>query len=39
MGYVTRKPVFKVSDQVLNKPGFTATEDDKRLEISEVLES
>ena len=29
-----RKPVFGVSDQVLHKPGCTATEDGWRLEIS-----
>ena len=31
-----RKPVFGVSDQVPHKPGCTTTQDDKRLEISEV---
>ena len=31
---VMRKPVFRVSDQILHKPGFTATENGYRLEIS-----
>ena len=31
-----RKTVFGVSDQVRHKPGCTATEDDKRLEISDL---
>ena len=31
-----RKPVFGVSDQVQRKPGCTATEDGKRLEISDL---
>ena len=30
---ITRKPVFEVFDQVQHKPGCTATEDSKRLEI------
>ena len=30
-GSITRKPVFGVSDQVLHKPGCTATEDGLRL--------
>ena len=32
-----RKPVFGVSDQVLHKPGCTATEDCWRLEISDLV--
>ena len=31
-----RRPVFGVSDQVLHKPGCTATEDGQRLEISDL---
>ena len=31
-----RKPVFRVSDQVLHKPGRTATEDGYGLEISDI---
>ena len=31
-----RKPVFVVSDQVQHKPGCSATEDGKRLEISNL---
>ena len=31
-----RKPVFGVSNQVQHKPGCTATEDGKRLEISDL---
>ena len=31
-----RKPVFGVSDQVQHKPGCSATEDGKRLEISNL---
>ena len=31
-----RKPVFGVSDQVLHKQGCSATEDGKRLEISDL---
>ena len=31
-----RKPVFGVFDQVRYKPGCTATEDGKRLEISDL---
>ena len=33
---VLRKPVFGVFDQVRHKPGCTATEDGKRLEISDL---
>ena len=33
MSLVVRKPVFGVPDQVRHKPGCTATEDGKRLEI------
>ena len=33
---VVRKPVCRVSDHVPHKPGCTATEDGKRLEISDV---
>ena len=33
---VVRKPVVGVSDQVPHKPGCTATEDGKRLEISDL---
>ena len=36
MSLVVRKPVFGVSDQVRHKPGCTTTEDDKRLEISDL---
>ena len=36
LSLVVRKPVFGVSDQVRHKPGCTATEDAKRLEISHV---
>ena len=36
MGRVIRKPVFGVSDQVMHKPGCTSTEDDLRLEISDL---
>ena len=31
-----RKPVFGGSDQVQHKPGCTVTEDDERLEISDL---
>ena len=31
-----RKPVFGVSDQVRHKLGCAVTEDDKRLEISDL---
>ena len=37
MGCVARKPVFVVSDQVQYKPGCTATEDDYRLEILDLV--
>ena len=33
LSLVVRKPVFGVSDQVRHKPGCTATEDGKRLDI------
>ena len=33
MSWVTRKQVFRVSDQVRHKPGCTTTEDHFRLEI------
>ena len=33
MSLVVRKPVFRVSDQVRHKPGYTATEDSQKLEI------
>ena len=33
---VARKPAFGVSDQVRHKPDCTATEDDQRLEISDL---
>ena len=36
MSLFTRKPVFRVSDQVRHKPSSTATEDGQRLEILEV---
>ena len=36
MSYVVRKPVFVVSDQVRYKPGYSATEDSWRLEISDL---
>ena len=31
-----RKPVFQVSNQTLHKPGFTTTEGDSRLKISDL---
>ena len=34
---VMKKPVFRVSDQVLLKPGCTTTEDGYRFEISDLL--
>ena len=34
-----RKAVFKVFDQVQNKPGCTTTEDGLRLEISDLESS
>ena len=36
MSLVVRKPVFGVSDQVQHKPGYTTTEDGKRLEILDL---
>ena len=36
MNPVTRKPVFKVSDQVQHTQGCTATEDALRLEILDL---
>ena len=33
---VVRKQVFGVFDQVRHKPGWTATEDDERLEITDL---
>ena len=36
MSYDARKPVFGVFDQVRHKPGCAATEDVKRLEISDL---
>ena len=36
MSRITRKPDFGVSDQVLHKPGCTATEVGYRLEISDL---
>ena len=36
MNLVVRKPVFGVSDQVPHKLACTATEDGKRLEISDL---
>ena len=36
MSLVVRKPVFGVSNQVLHKPGGTATEDAYKLEISDL---
>ena len=33
---IMRKPVFRVSDQVGHKVGCIATEDGKRLEISDL---
>ena len=36
LSLVMRKPVFRVSDQVLHKPGCTATEKKYRLEISDI---
>ena len=35
-GLVVRNPVFGVSDQVQHKPGCAFTEDDERLEISDL---
>ena len=36
MSLVVRKPVFRVSDQVQNKPGCAITEYGYRLEISDL---
>ena len=36
LSLIVRKPVFGVFDQVPHKPGCTITEDDKRLEISDL---
>ena len=36
LSLVVRKPVFGVSDQVRYKPGCTATEDGRKLEISDI---
>ena len=36
MSRVTRKPVFRVSDQARHKPSCTAKEDDLRLEFGVV---
>ena len=36
LSLVLRKPVFGVSNQVRQKPGCTATEDGKMLEISDL---
>ena len=36
MSLVVIKPVFGISDQDQHKPGCTATEDDYRLEISDL---
>ena len=36
LSLVVRKPVFGASDQVPHKPVCTATEDDQRLEISDL---
>ena len=36
MSLVVRKPVFGISDQARHKPGGTATEDHKGLEISDL---
>ena len=36
LSLVVRKPVFKVSDQVLHKMGCTVTEDGWKLEISDL---
>ena len=36
LSLVVRKPVFGISDLVRHKPGCTATEDCKRLEISDL---
>ena len=36
MSLVVRKPAFGVSDQVRHKPGCTAKENDKMLEISDL---
>ena len=36
MSLVLRKPVFGISDQVPHKRGCTATEDGKKLEISDL---
>ena len=36
MSLVVRKPVFRVSDQVPQKPGCTTTHDGYRLEIFDL---
>ena len=36
MSPVMRKPVFGVSEQIRHKPGCTATENSKRLEILDL---
>ena len=36
MSLVVRKPDFGVSDHVRHTPGYTGTEDDERLEISDL---
>ena len=36
MSPVIRKPVFGISEQIRHKPGGTATEDSKRLEILDL---
>ena len=37
LSHKARKPVFWVSNQVWHNPGCTATEDDNRLEISDLV--
>ena len=36
MSFVSRNPIFGVSDQVRHKPGCTATDNGQRLEISDL---
>ena len=36
LSLVVRKPVFGVSDRVRHKPGCIVTEDEERLEISDL---
>ena len=36
LSHVVRKPLFRVSDQVHHKQGFTATKNSKRPEVSDL---